>query len=333
MELRDGIDYVVALDPATGGERWSAPLGPTYRGHEGSHDGPIATPAVAAGRVFSLGPHGQLVALDAETGRERWRHDLVKEFDAVAPAYGFGTSPLVEGDAVLVQTGGERSRGLLAFDVASGRLLWSAPHGTRAGYSSPSVATLAGTRQVIAAAGDRVFAVAPGDGRMLWSVAGPGDPETVANPPIVLPGDRVLLTFWGESLLVKVARQGDGFAATEIWRSPRLRAAYSPTVYRDGFLYGFSGPYLLCMAADTGEVRWRQRMYEGTLVGVGAHLFVLVRTSGTLHVVQASPAGFAEVTRTPVFTAGATSITGPSVTGGRVYLRNVEEMVALAIQG
>jgi hypothetical protein len=52
-----------------------------------------------------------------------------------------------------------------------------------------------------------------------------------------------------------------------------------------------------------------------------------------LHVVDASPKGFSEIARTTVFTAGATSITGPSVAGGRVYLRNLEEIVALTIEG
>jgi outer membrane protein assembly factor BamB len=333
MELNDGVDHVVALDPLTGRDRWRAPVGPTYRGHEGSHDGPISTPAVAGRDVFAVGPHGHLVALEAESGRERWRHDLVKEFQATPPAYGFGTSPLVEGGAVIVQTGGEKSLGLLAFDRATGRRLWSASHGARSSYSSPAVARLAGTRQILAAAGDRVYAVAPDDGRLLWSVAGPGDGEGVANAPIVLPDDRVLLTFWGEAVLVRVARQGDAFTATEVWRSPRLRGAYGPTVYRDGYLYGFNGSFLICLDVATSEVRWRQRTYEGTLVGAGRHLFVLARGSGTLHVVEASPGGFTEVARTEVFTAGATSITGPSVVGGRVYLRNLEEMVAFAIEG
>jgi outer membrane protein assembly factor BamB len=273
------------------------------------------------------------VAFDAATGKERWRHDLVGEFQATPPIYGFGSSPLVDGSRVVVLTGGEKSRGMLAFDRATGRLLWSAPHAARPSYSSPVLATLAGARQILGAAGDRFFAVSPDDGRMLWSIAGPGDGEGVANPPIVLPGDRVLFTYWTESVLVGVTRRNDGFAATEIWRSPRLRASYSPTVYRDGFLYGFNGPFLLCRDAATGDVRWRQRMYEGTIVGLGRHVLVLVRTSGNLHVVEASPSGFSEVTRATVFTAGATSITGPSVAGGRVYLRNVEEMVALAIEG
>jgi outer membrane protein assembly factor BamB len=333
MEARDGSDDVVALDAASGRERWRARISPTYRGHDGSHDGPIATPTVAGNDVFALGPHGSLVGLDADTGRERWRHDLVKAFGASPMIYGFGSSPLVEATAVIVQTGGEKSRGLMAFDRVSGRLLWHAAQGLRGGYSSPSIGTLAGTRQVIAAAGDRVYAVSPSDGRLLWSMPGPGDGELVANPPQILPDDRVLITFWGEAVLVKVTRAAEGLTATELWRSPRLRAAYSPTIYRDGNLFGFNGPFLTCVDAGTGDVRWRHRTYEGTLIGLGAHLLVLGRASGNLHLVRASTDVFSEVTSVAVLTPGSTSMTAPSAAGGRVFVRNSEEIVALAIEG
>jgi hypothetical protein len=74
-------------------------------------------------------------------------------------------------------------------------------------------------------------------------------------------------------------------------------------------------------------------MYEGTLVGIGEHLLVLNRGSGNLHLVKASPAGFSEVFQTAVFTPGATSITGPSTAGNRIFLRNVEEIAAFAFEG
>lgn len=247
---------------------------------------PDRDPAVDGTDVFAVGPHGIFVALDAASGKEKCRHDLVKEFGAYAMIYGFGSSPLVEGDTVIVQTGGEKSRGLLAFGRADGRLRWNAAHGLRGSYSSPSIGTLAGTRQIIAAAGDTVYAVSPADGRLLWSIAGPGDGESVANPPQMLPDDRVLVTFWGEAVLLKITAQGQTVTATEIWRSPRLRGAYSPTIYRGGNLYGFNGPFLTCVDATTGDVRWRHRTYEGTLIGLGANLLVLSRTSGSLHVVH-----------------------------------------------
>jgi outer membrane protein assembly factor BamB len=333
MEARDGTDEVVAFERDSGRELWRAKVGPTYRGHDGSHDGPIATPAVDGSDVFVVGPHGAFVALDSVSGRERWRHDLVKDFGASPMIYGFGSSPLVDGATVIVQTGGEKSRGLLAFERSTGKLQWNAAHGLRGGYSSPAIGTLAGTRQVVASAGDRVYAVSPADGKLLWSVPGPGDGEGVANPPQMLDHERVLITFWGEALLLKISRENDALAAKEVWRSTRLRSAYSPTIHRDGHFYGFNGPYLTCVEAATGDVRWRHRLYEGTIVGLGPNLLVLSRTSGNIHVVAASPSAFIEVARGTVLTPGSNSMTGPSVAGNRVFVRNSEEIVALEIEG
>lgn len=333
LELRDDADFVVAIDAGTGRDLWTLRIGETHRGHTGSHDGPIGTPAVGPDDVFAVGPHGMLVAADAGSGKERWRHDLVKEFGAERPVYGFGTSPLVEGPLVIVQTGGAKSRGLLAFDRATGRLAWSTGDGQHVGYSSPVAATLTGTRQILMAAGDRVTAVAPADGRLLWTAKGPGASEEVNNSPLVLPDDRVLLTFWNEAIMLKLSSAAGTISIAEVWRSPRLGRSQGPTIHRDGHLYGFSGAVMLCMDAATGDVKWRQRTYEGALVGYGANLVLLGRFSGELHVVRANPERYEELMRSSVLTPGATSITGPAVVGRRVYIRNVQEIAAFEFEG
>ena len=66
--------------------------------------GPAARPSFID--LAAVGPHGALVALDAATGAERWRHDLVREFGATVPAYGFASSPLPVNGRVLISTGG-----------------------------------------------------------------------------------------------------------------------------------------------------------------------------------------------------------------------------------
>jgi outer membrane protein assembly factor BamB len=330
-ELRGGRDVIVALDPQTGRELWTAEIGATYKGHDGSDDGPIATPTLDEAFVFAVGPHGVLVALDAANGRERWRHDLVKEYGAEVPGWGFGASPLVEGTLVIVPTGGANSRGLLAFDRASGKLAWNTAHARTPAYSSAVSATLAGTRQIVAAAGDRVFAVSPTDGALAWSIAGLGADQAIANPPLILPGDRVLYSSWDTSVMLKIAKEGNALRATEVWRSPKLRAYNGPTVYRDGALFAFVGPWLVCADAATADIKWRERVGEGTLVAAGSHLLVLGQTSGDLRVVRISPERYDEVSRTRVLTPEVVSVTGPSVANGRIFIRNLREIAAFAV--
>jgi outer membrane protein assembly factor BamB len=330
LELREGVDYIVALDAATGRHHWSVRIGPTYRGHGGSDDGPISTPAIDGNDVFALGPHGQLIAVDATSGRERWRHDLVREYSATPPTWGFAASPLIEEGRVIIPTGGPGSRGLLAFDRANGQLLWNAAVNKATGYASAVAATMGGVRQVIAVASDRVFGVRPSDGRVLWSIAGPGGQE-LSNPAIVLPGDRILISNWEESMMVKVDTAAGAQTPRQLWRSNRLRNANGPTIYRDGHLYGFAGAILVCVDAETQEIKWRERTGAGTLMAVGSQLVVLSDGTGEMIVADVSPEKFALRHRLRVLEDGVRAVTGVSFGDGRFYVRNLRELVAFQL--
>jgi outer membrane protein assembly factor BamB len=331
--VSDGThDHAVSIDVASGRELWRTRLGDTYRGHDGSKDGPVATPTLDDGRLFVVGPHGTLFALEASSGRVLWRHDLKAEYGAPAPVYGFGTSPVVAGDLVVVQAGGAKSHNVVAFDKKTGSLAWSAAHGTATGYATPVVATIGGVRQIVAVSGDKVFGVRPGDGALLWSHTLPAESER-SRAPLVLPDGNVLVPSWTESILVKVTSGGGTFTTAEAWRSPRLKSSYSPTVFHDGHLYGFNGAYLVCVDPATGDVVWRQKVYTGSLILVDGHLVILGDSSGDLRIAEASPKGYREKLKQPVFNAGATSSTGPTYAAGRLLLRNVEEIVALEIGG
>jgi outer membrane protein assembly factor BamB len=332
MELRDGEDFVVALDAGTGRELWRIRVGPTYRGHGGSDDGPISTPAVEGNDVFALGPHGHLIAVDVPTGKERWRHDLVNAFGATAPTWGFAASPLIDGRLVIVPTGGATSRGLLAFDRASGQLVWNAAVAKATAYASAVSATIAGVRQVIAVASDRVFGVQPSDGRLLWSAPGPGGNIEVSNSALVLPGDRLLLSSWEQSVMLGLSSRDGAFSTREIWRSPRLRNSNGPTIYRNGFLYGFAGSMLICMNAETQEVRWRERTGAGTLISVGDDLIILGQDTGDLQIARVSPEAFTLRHRVRLLEAGTRAVTGPSLANGNLYVRNLKQIVALRVR-
>jgi outer membrane protein assembly factor BamB len=331
--VSDGTrDHAVAVDVASGREVWRTSLGDTYRGHSGSKDGPISTPTLDEGRLFIVGPHGTLFALDAAAGRILWRHDLKAEYGAPAPVYGFGTSPVVAGDLVVVQVGGAKTHNVAAFDKATGRLAWSAAHGTATGYATPVRTTIASVPQVVAVSGNKVFSVRPTDGSLLWTHTLPEE-QVRSRAPLVLPDGRVLVPSWTESIMLQVAHDGSAFSVKELWRSPRLKQSYSPTVFHDGHLYGFNGAWLVCLDPADGEVLWRQKVYTGSLILVDGHLVILGDSSGDLRIAEASPSGYREKLKVPIFNAGASSSTGPTFASGRLLLRNVEEIVALEIVG
>ena len=326
-----GGDFLAAIDLATGREVWRTRLGETYRGHDGSKDGPISTPTVDGARVFIVGPRGVLVAADAASGKELWRVDLAADLAAPSPFYGFGTSPLVVGDLVVVSAGGEKHN-LAAFAKATGKRAWSVSHSKAVSYATPALATVGGVRQLLVLANDRLLGVKPEDGALLWSVP-TGWTDEASRTPLALPGDRVLISSWGESKLFQVKGAGGTFSASEVWKSPRLKSSYSPSVFHDGFIFGMNGAYLTCIDPATGDAVWRHKVYSGSLILVDGHAVILGEQSGDLRVGRLTPKGFEEKVLRPVFNAGAVSFTGPSFQGKRIYLRNVEEAVALEVEG
>jgi outer membrane protein assembly factor BamB len=322
-------DFAVAFDPASGRELWRARLGDSYRGHDGSKDGPASTPSVDEGRVFVVSRHGILFSFDAGTGRVSWQRDLKTEVGAALPFYGFTTSPLVSGRLVIVQAGGEKS-GLVAFDKATGAIAWSTAHSKAVAYASPAPATLAGVAQLLVLANDQLYGVRPEDGGLLWNLP-TGWTEEAMRAPLALPGDRVLISGTSESKLIELRKDGDRFAAKEAWKTPRLKNSLSPTVSRDGHLYGFNSGYLVCLDLATAEMVWREKVYAGSLILVDGHLLILGAESGELRVARASARGYEERLKANVFSAGATSVSGLAFAGGRLFLRNLEEIVALDI--
>ncbi|MDY7094447.1 MAG: PQQ-binding-like beta-propeller repeat protein [Acidobacteriota bacterium] len=328
-------DHLAALDLDTGKEIWRRPLGETYRGHDGSDDGPIATPVLEDGRVVVLDPFGRLYAFGAEDGQALWTRDLAKDFGGSAPYWGYASSPLPVdiGDqrALVVQTGAQEASSLVALTAGTGETLWTAHPAPGNGYSSPVLMQLAGEEQIVAATSEKVFAVRSEDGAVLWSHEVPGEPR---RSPVAIPQDRVLVSSWNETALLSVRRTGKadgGWQVTELWAKPVLKGTYSPAVYHQGHLYGMNGTYLVCVDPQQGDVLWRHKLYHATVLLVEDKLWVLGERSGRLYLVEATPERYRQLLEAQVFNPGARSMTGPVMVSGRLLLRNLEERVQLRL--
>ncbi|MEM1182369.1 MAG: PQQ-binding-like beta-propeller repeat protein [Acidobacteriota bacterium] len=325
-------DVLVALDPSTGAERWRYRISEAYLGHDGSDDGPLSTPTVAGGMVYGLGARGELFAVSLDDGRERWRLDLVDAVGAVKPSFGFSTAPVVVGDVLVVETGGSDGRAVTAFDRRTGERRWSAGDDTVT-YQSPMPLRLGGETSLVAVTDRMLLGLAPDTGEELWRhrhTEGDGRGFGSTQPVPVGEGG-ILLIDGGESALFKVRRDASGYAVEEAWRSNALRSRgnFAEAVPYGGYLYGFSGQFLTCVDAATGETVWKSRPPgQGNLVMVDGHLVILART-GEVVVVKATPDGYFEVSRVQALDRGY--FTRPSFADGRVYVRNLTDIAAVGV--
>ncbi len=297
-------DVASAFDAATGKELWRYTIAEAYKGHDGSHDGPISSPLIHAGRVYGLGPRGQLFALDLATGKPVWAKDLVAEQGAKAPFYGFTTSPIVVDGVLIVEMGAGEGKAIGGFKLADGSLLWSVGD-DEINYHSPIAATIGGKLQVVAAGGKTLKGIDAASGKVLWNYEHQGD-ESATGGGTIIPvpcgdGRFLLLNKADSSAMVKVQRDGDAWKAEQIWSTNSIRGTYVIPVYLDGFIYGITGRIFTCVDAATGETKWRSREPgDGFPTLVGKHL-VIITKPGTLHVADASPEGYHELLRLDLF--------------------------------
>ena len=320
-----GLDYLAALDIDSGAERWRFPIAPTFPGREGAKDGPVSTPAIANGVVFALGPSSDLLAVRLESGELIWRQQLAERLGVPVPHWGVGTSPLVAGQTLIVQTGGTSGRAITGFDRQSGEILWQTGDDS-VNYQSPMLLDIDGSEQLIAAGDTTLFGLEPRTGKLRWRYAHEGDRfyRKIINP--VSTGDgRLLLNHRREvSTLIDLgpaARPaGESTDIQEVWTTPHLKLNYATPIYHEGYFYGFSGNFLSCVDARDGKLIWKSRPPgNGWPILVDGHL-VVVTKRGTLHVAEATPEGYREKATLEAFSNLVW--TPPSFAAGRIYARD-----------
>lgn len=335
----DREDHVFALDARSGEELWRISLG------ERTYDldfGASSTPATDGRSVFAVSPGCRLLALEAKSGKTLWERDLKADFELGAMGRGCWTSPLLDGRLLVVQLNGDPGRGVVALDKTSGEKVWRHSAETRGFRNSPSIAEIAGVRQVVVhdiASGGKggAYGLRLEDGARLWGVHFDAAESYSGDSPIPLPEDRLAVVTWNDFRLIKVHAEGKALAAEPSWAVKTIRAEVQPhnlhAVYHRGHFYGFGGDNLVCLDAATGRSLWQEKIYPGSLVVAGGHLVVLSQAAGRVRIVEATPAGYHEEAALEVFNSGAQADTPPSVDGRRIFLRNSEEMVALEVQG
>jgi outer membrane protein assembly factor BamB len=327
-------EVVEALDAATGHPIWSFDYPTRYRDDFGFDEGPRAAPTIADGRVYTFGAEGMLHCLDFATGKKIWSVDTHAQFKVEKGYFGAACSPLVDGGRVLMNIGGSGNAGLVAFDAATGKTLWTATD-QAASYSSPVAATINGVRHAIFFTRAGLVDVDPASGKVLnklpWRARMAASVNAAA--PIVV-GDMVFLSasYGTGAVLLQITPAG----LKQIWASDdALTNHYATSVYKDGFLYGFhgrqeEGPSLRCIEFKTGKVRWNIDGYKaGTITLAGDRLLIL-REGGELVMAPASPDAFKPIASAKVLPATIRSY--PAVANGRLYVRNEKTLVCLNLK-
>ena len=330
MGQRDEIEYLIALDLATGKEIWASKVGVGK---------PNSTPTVHGNRVYALGYDGSLICADAITGREIWRRHLVQNFGGtVSTNCGFSESPLVDGQ-LLVCTPGSHDAALVALDKDTGQLVWKAkepaefgPLGNDgAGYASIVVSQACGVRQYVQLVGRGLISVAASGGETLWTY------NRIANwggnvPTPIVRDDYVFSSTSYEtgSVLLQVLANAAQIEVKEVYFLPpkTMQNHHGGMVLVGGHIYsghGNNNGFPLCIEMKTGNVAWRPGRGPGTgsasVVYADGHLYFRYE-NGVMALIEATPNAYILKSTFNIPSNQGKGFPHPVVAGRSLFLRD-----------
>ncbi len=346
------IERVHCFDAKTGESLWTHSYDCAYRGVQ--YDaGPRASVTIHDGRAYALGTMGHLHCLDAGSGKVLFSRDLNSTYGIRMPIWGISAAPLIEGDLLILQIGGEDGACVVALDRESGKEVWRALK-DEASYSAPIVIEQAGKRVLVVYTGENVVGLDPPTGKVYWKHPFPPTRMVIGIATPVLHRDLLFLSnFFDGSLLLKVRQ--DEPAVTKVWQragesEEQTDALHSiiATPYLEGdYIYGVdSYGELRCLNLETGDRVWESleavpKARWATIHFVKNHDNVwMFNEKGELIIAELSPEGFQEKSR--AFLIEPTRDQLPSRRGGvawshpafadrHVFARNDKELVCASL--
>lgn len=340
----DGKQHLLAVSRKDGSRVWATPIGPVWKDE---FIGARSTPTIDGGQAFVISTEGDVIALDAATGKELWRRSLTKDFGGdLMKAMGkydwkFCESPLVDDGRVIV-TPGAQDAALVALDRKTGKEIWRSaiPNlgdkgADGAGYSSVMAADIAGTRQYVQLLGRGLVGVDAADGKFLWGynrVA--NDVANVATP--IIDGNMVFAsTAYGTgSAMVRLSKNGNGIKAEEGYflSHDTLQNHHGGLILHDGYIYGGTGHkkgFPVAIELKTGKVAWgpvRNAGRGSAAIGFADGHIYFRYEDGLMVLVEATPKEYREKGSFMIPDVQQFSWSQPVIVDGVLYLREQDNL-------
>ena len=293
-----------------------------------------ATPATDGRHVVAFFGSEGLYCYDVN-GKLLWKKDLgyldAGAFNAPEIQWGFGSSPIIHENQVIVQCDVNNQSFIAAFDVATGKENWRTLRDAFPCWGTPTVHASGGRTQVIVNGYRYMGGYDAMTGKELWRLSGGGDVPAptpyVAHDLIFItnahgpmrPIYAIRLNATGDISLKRGQQSNEFFA----WCRPN-RGSYIPTsiVYGDYLYVGDDRGILSCYEAKTGEKVYRKRLggglsaYSASPVASDGKLY-FTSEDGDIDVVKAGP----EYELLASNSMGEVCLATPAVCDGMIFVR------------
>lgn len=307
---------LLCLDRTTGAVRWMVAV--TLPDAEPTQqDNPYcgSTPCADGERVVVWHSSGGLHCYDLE-GKTLWSRDL----GTFAHMWGYGSSPIIHGDRVVLNCGPGDRTFLVSLDKKTGKTMWQADEAGGSNskwvgsWSTPLVVRAGGKEQILVGYPDRVKAYDPESGKVLWTCDGLG--KLVYADVVVADGIGVATgeDEGGNSI-------GFRLGGERLWSRPRAMEVGTGVIVAGNLWTVDNNGFVRCTEAATGREVLKDRLPGGaawsSIVSAGKRLYVTSRSGETV-VFEPDPKKFAALA---VNALGEPTNATPALSDGEIFLR------------
>jgi outer membrane protein assembly factor BamB len=243
-------------------------------------------------------------------------------------ANGYGTSPALFQNLVIVANDNQEEPCLVALDCANGEVAWKTPRPKSDNSATPIVAHVAGRFQLLLNGANAVASYNPSSGEELWRVN--HKTEVCANTMAFDERNVYASGNVPEKLLMAVRADGIGDLSDShvAWRTNQSNPYVpSPLVCDDLLFTVLDSGIVICREAGIGHEVWTKRLgdsFFASPVAAGGMIYAL-DNSGTTYVLRASR----DFERIAENRLEETCFATPAIANGRIYIRSLDHLYCI----
>lgn len=325
-----GSVWLLAIDRNKGEVRWKKQVADEdHKVRKGNMSSP--SPVTDGKTVWVMSGNGHVRAFDF-AGKELWHRDFYKDYGKFGLNHGYGSSPLLLSDGLVIQVlhgmHTDDPSYVVKLDLKSGKTLWKVDRATDAqsespdSYTTPTTMRVNGKMQLVVTGGDYVTGHDPATGKELWRGGGMNPRQNPFNriiaSPLVL-NDLVYVPTRVNPM--QAFRPGASGEPKLEWATPN--GPDVPTPVTDGkLLYVINDKGVAyCFDAKTGK-----EVYSGQRIKPAAYSSSPVLADGKIYMTN-------EEGTTVVVKAGPTfevlaenalddyTLSSPAISDGQIFIR------------
>ncbi len=335
--MMDTLDYMSAVD-MKGSILWQTSYGTAWRK---SYPDTRSTPTLFDNKLYVVSGVGELVCLDAKSGKIIWYVNVDKDFGGEWSRFGVSESPLIINDLVICSPGGEKTS-IVAFNAKTGELAWQSKSvGGNRIYASPTIYKVKKKKYILALTNQNLICLNPKDGSIKWTFendtastgfkAGP-----FTNTPIYV-GNEIFMSHGYDypAMMIEVSKKND--AATLKWTDTIFDNHHHGYVLKDGYIYGTNwknnriGNWV-CMEWATGKIMYNEKWgTKGTIIAADDMFYIYEEKSGKIGLLQPNPEKFDLKSSFKITEGNGPHWSHLSIYDGKLFVRHGEVLMVYDI--